>query len=211
MAIEIPDKTYFKIGEASSLVGVKPYIIRYWETEFRMLRPAKTKSNQRLFRQRDIRLLLVIRTLLHGQKYTIEGARRRIKELQQAGVAVEAMLEAIERPIAQTDGPEQTAEEIDAAAEVARLQAELEVARSASDLGTGEDELRALLVAANARAAELETELLAARRQATRLQAECTTLERRCEGLTAERDAFASAMRTRWRRLAKSLRRSGLR
>ena len=74
-----------------------------------------------------------------------------------------------------------------------------------------EDELRALLVAANARAAELETELLAARRQATRLQAECTTLERRCEGLTAERDAFASAMRTRWRRLAKSLRRSGLR
>lgn len=207
MAVEIPDKTYFKIGEASSLVGVKPYIIRYWETEFRMLRPAKTKSKQRLFRQRDIRLLIVIRRLLHEQKYTIEGARRRIKELQQAGVRVEEMLDAIDRPLVSADAPPPTDEARDLATELARVQAELEVAKSAQDDRTGDDELRALLAQANARAAELEAELAATRRVVAHEQARYASLEARCADIEAQRDAFADAMRSRWRKLARSLRR----
>ena len=77
----IPDKAFFKIGEASRLVGVKPYVLRYWETEFRSLRPQKTKSQQRLYRRSDVELLLKIRHLLYEKRFTIEGARARLREL----------------------------------------------------------------------------------------------------------------------------------
>jgi len=77
----IPDKPFFKIGEAAGLCAVKPYVLRYWETEFRSLRPQKTRSQQRLYRRRDIELLLKIRELLYKQRFTIEGARARLREL----------------------------------------------------------------------------------------------------------------------------------
>jgi DNA-binding transcriptional MerR regulator len=77
----IPDKPYFKIGEAARLVAVKPYVLRYWETEFKSLRPGKTKSQQRLYRKRDVELLLKIRHLLYDKRYTIEGARGRLRDL----------------------------------------------------------------------------------------------------------------------------------
>lgn len=93
--VEIPDKTYFKIGEAAKLVEVKPYIIRYWESEFRALRPAKTKSRQRLFQRKDIELLLVIRTLLYERKFTIEGARQQLKEYANAGLSIEQVLDGL--------------------------------------------------------------------------------------------------------------------
>lgn len=83
---EIPDRTFFKIGEVSQLVGVKPHIIRYWESEFRNLRLTKTKSGQRLFRRRDIEILLAIRALTHDLKFTVAGARERLKELLDAEV-----------------------------------------------------------------------------------------------------------------------------
>ncbi len=86
MTIEIPDKTYFKIGEVAKIAGVKPYIIRYWESEFKQLKPTKTRSKQRLFKKSDIELLLVIKKLLYEEKFTIEGARRRIRDLKDAGV-----------------------------------------------------------------------------------------------------------------------------
>jgi len=76
----IPDKPYFKIGEAARLCGVKPYVLRYWETEFKSLRPQKTRSQQRLYRRRDIELLLKIRHLLYDKRYTIEGARTRLRD-----------------------------------------------------------------------------------------------------------------------------------
>jgi DNA-binding transcriptional MerR regulator len=76
----IPDKPYFKIGEAARLCGVKPYVLRYWETEFKSLRPQKTRSQQRLYRRRDIELLLKIRYLLYDKRYTIEGARTRLRD-----------------------------------------------------------------------------------------------------------------------------------
>jgi DNA-binding transcriptional MerR regulator len=76
----IPEKPYFKIGEAARLCAVKPYVLRYWETEFRSLRPEKTRSGQRLYRRRDIDLLLRIRELLYKKRYTIAGARTWLKD-----------------------------------------------------------------------------------------------------------------------------------
>jgi DNA-binding transcriptional MerR regulator len=81
--VKIPDKSYFKIGEASRIVGVEPYNIRYWEKQFK-IRPAKTKSNQRLYKPRDIELLLRIKTLLYDEGYTIAGAKKRLKALEEA-------------------------------------------------------------------------------------------------------------------------------
>ena len=77
----IPDKPYFKIGEAARLCAVKPYVLRYWETEFKSVRPQKTRSQQRLYRRRDVELLLKIRHLLYEKRFTIEGARARLREL----------------------------------------------------------------------------------------------------------------------------------
>jgi DNA-binding transcriptional MerR regulator len=77
----IPDKPFFKIGEAARLCAVKPYVLRYWETEFRSLKPQKTRSRQRLYRRQDIEQLLRIRNLLYDQRFTIEGARARLREL----------------------------------------------------------------------------------------------------------------------------------
>ena len=77
----IPDKPFFKIGEAARLCALKPYVLRYWETEFRSLKPQKTRSGQRLYRRQDIEHLLRIRDLLYGRRFTIEGARTRLREL----------------------------------------------------------------------------------------------------------------------------------
>ena len=78
--VELPDKLYFKIGEVAKLVGVKPYVLRYWETEFSILRPGKTRSKHRLYRRKDVETLLEIRRLLYAERYTIEGAKRRLRE-----------------------------------------------------------------------------------------------------------------------------------
>jgi DNA-binding transcriptional MerR regulator len=79
-APEIPDKLYFRIGEVSKLLGVEPYVLRFWETEFPGLSPKKSDSGQRLFRRKDVELLLRIKHLLYEKKYTIEGARLSLQE-----------------------------------------------------------------------------------------------------------------------------------
>lgn len=76
----IPNKLYFRIGEVSDLVGVKPYVLRYWESEFSDIRPAKSKSGQRLYKRRDVEVLMKIRNLLYDERFTINGARRRLKD-----------------------------------------------------------------------------------------------------------------------------------
>jgi DNA-binding transcriptional MerR regulator len=81
----LPDRPYFKIGEAARLCGVKPYVLRYWETEFKSLKPEKTRSQQRLYRRSDVELLLKIRHLLYDKRYTIEGARTRLRGEGQRG------------------------------------------------------------------------------------------------------------------------------
>lgn len=80
MTPRIPDKIYFKIGEVSEILGVEPYVLRYWETEFELLKPSKAPSKHRLYKKRDIELLLDIKRLLYTEGFTIEGARKRLKE-----------------------------------------------------------------------------------------------------------------------------------
>lgn len=75
----IPDKLFFRIGEVSQLVGVEPYVLRYWETEFPGLAPKKSNTGQRMFRRKDVELLLNIKQLLYEKKFTIEGARKALK------------------------------------------------------------------------------------------------------------------------------------
>jgi len=75
----IPDKFYFKIGEVSSLLGVKPYVVRFWETEFD-LTPAKNRSKHRVYKRHEVETLLEIRKLLYNERFTIEGAQRKLKE-----------------------------------------------------------------------------------------------------------------------------------
>jgi DNA-binding transcriptional MerR regulator len=80
MGPRLPEKIYFKIGEVSEIVGVEPYVLRYWETEFDLLRPSKAPSKHRLYKKRDVELLLDIKRLLYSEGFTIEGARRKLKE-----------------------------------------------------------------------------------------------------------------------------------
>lgn len=77
---ELPNKLYFRIGEVAKIVGVKPYVLRYWETEFPILKPGKTPSRHRLYRRRDVELLLEIKRLLYGEGFTIAGAKRQLKD-----------------------------------------------------------------------------------------------------------------------------------
>lgn len=76
----IPDKQYFRIGEVAEMAGVEPYVLRFWETEFRSLKPAKSKSNRRQYSRKDVETVLRIRDLLYEQGFTIAGARRQLKE-----------------------------------------------------------------------------------------------------------------------------------
>lgn len=76
---EIPDKFFFKIGEVSSLLGVKPYVVRFWESEFR-LSPAKNRSRHRVYKRHEVETLLEIRRLLYDERFTIEGAQKKLKE-----------------------------------------------------------------------------------------------------------------------------------
>jgi DNA-binding transcriptional MerR regulator len=78
-APEIPDKLYFKIGEVSELLGVEPYVLRYWETEFPVLSPKKSGTGHRLYRRKDVELLLRIKHLLRDRRFTIEGARQTLQ------------------------------------------------------------------------------------------------------------------------------------
>jgi DNA-binding transcriptional MerR regulator len=75
----IPDKLYLKIGEVAELLGVKPYVLRYWESEFSTVKPAKTRSKHRMYRQRDVDVLREIKRLLYEERLTIEGAQKRLK------------------------------------------------------------------------------------------------------------------------------------
>ncbi len=78
----LPDgKLYYRIGEVSEITGVKPYVLRYWESEFRWMAPQKSRSRQRLYRRKDIETIRLIQRMLHEEKYTIAGARKRLREL----------------------------------------------------------------------------------------------------------------------------------
>jgi len=81
---EIPDKLYFRIGEVSKLLGVAPYVLRFWETEFSALTPKKSDTGHRLFRRKDVELLFRIKDLLYNKRFTIEGARQTLQQQRKA-------------------------------------------------------------------------------------------------------------------------------
>ena len=77
---ELPSKLYFRIGEVAGLVGVEPHVLRYWETEFRSIRPQKSAKGQRIYSRRDVDTLLKVKDLLYAHRFTIAGARRKLRE-----------------------------------------------------------------------------------------------------------------------------------
>jgi len=77
---QIPNKLYFKIGEVSELTGIKPYVLRYWETEFNIVKPSKTRSNQRLYKRKEVEMIFEIKRLLYDEKFTIAGAKKILME-----------------------------------------------------------------------------------------------------------------------------------
>jgi DNA-binding transcriptional MerR regulator len=76
----VPVKLYYRIGEVSEIVGVEPHVLRYWETEFRSIRPQKSRKGQRIYSRRDVDKLLKVKELLYSHGFTIAGARKRLRE-----------------------------------------------------------------------------------------------------------------------------------
>jgi DNA-binding transcriptional MerR regulator len=78
--VQIPNKQYFKIGEVSSLTQLESYVLRYWETEFKSIRPVRMGSNQRMYRRKDVETILEIKKLLYDEGFTIAGAKKKISQ-----------------------------------------------------------------------------------------------------------------------------------
>ena len=78
----IHNKLYFKIGEVSTIAGVEPYVLRYWESEFKAIKPSRTQSKQRIYRRKDVELILEIKKILYEEKFTIAGARKRLQSVK---------------------------------------------------------------------------------------------------------------------------------
>ncbi|MFP3927976.1 MAG: MerR family transcriptional regulator [Desulfobacteraceae bacterium] len=79
--VSIPDnKRYFRIGEVSRIIGVEPYVLRYWENEFSEIRPGRADSNQRTYQRKDLEAIFEVKRLLYEEKLTIEGAKKRLRE-----------------------------------------------------------------------------------------------------------------------------------
>ncbi|MBI1846867.1 MAG: MerR family transcriptional regulator [Candidatus Rokubacteria bacterium] len=78
MVTDAPEKLYYRIGEVESITGVPAYVLRYWESEFKLLRPKKNEAGQRVYRRRDVELVTRIKTLLYEDRLTLEGAKKRL-------------------------------------------------------------------------------------------------------------------------------------
>jgi DNA-binding transcriptional MerR regulator len=100
----IPDKLFFRIGDAAELLEVKPYVLRFWETEFPMVRPTKSRSGQRVYRKKDVEMLFLIKHLLYVERFSIEGARKRIRELKVKPAAASAVQTAARAAAAKSTG-----------------------------------------------------------------------------------------------------------
>jgi DNA-binding transcriptional MerR regulator len=106
-------KLYYRIGEVSEIVGVQPHVLRYWETEFRSIRPQKSSKGQRVYSRRDVEKLLRVKDLLRNQGFTIAGARKRLSDAREA-VPLSAPAPAaiaVEAPVAE-QGAEHSAKDM---------------------------------------------------------------------------------------------------
>ena len=94
--MQIPDdKRYFRIGEVSRIIGVEPYVLRYWESEFPQIRPSRADSNQRTYQRKDVELIMEIKRLLYEEKMTIEGAKKRLKKSQSSRIPSKEFLKEL--------------------------------------------------------------------------------------------------------------------
>lgn len=106
MPREAIKKLYYSIGEVSAVTDLKQYVLRYWESEFPQLSPTKNRAGNRTYREKDIELVNFIKTLLYEKKYTIEGARQKLKEMQEQGLPlVVASLDEPVQPVAAPPPP----------------------------------------------------------------------------------------------------------
>ena len=101
MEAGIPDKLFYRIGEVARLTSLRPSILRYWETEFSVLQPHKSRSGQRLYTRKELDLVFDIRKLLYSEKLTIEGARRAMAKRGKAGGAQETSTDCMPAHIVQ--------------------------------------------------------------------------------------------------------------
>jgi DNA-binding transcriptional MerR regulator len=85
MSNTIPVREFFSIGDVCELTELKPHVLRYWESQFRFLHPAKNRSGNRVYQRREVELIMLVKQLLYVEKYTIDGARQRIEEYRKAG------------------------------------------------------------------------------------------------------------------------------
>lgn len=137
MDLNLPDKHFFKIGEVSDLLDVKPYVLRYWEKEFHLVRPQKSRTNQRVYSRKDVELIAQIKHLLYDEKFTIAGAKLQLRQTgmapatptePEAGAARRSFLEEREGLLAERD---ELAREVDLLqARVDELVEELERVRA---------------------------------------------------------------------------------
>jgi DNA-binding transcriptional MerR regulator len=103
MDIAIPEKQYFKIGEVSEILDVEPYVLRYWESEFKILKPTRTRARQRLYHKKDLELLMEIKQLLYDEKFTIAGAKKRLQEMKKQAAAEKKQKKTVKKPKAKAD------------------------------------------------------------------------------------------------------------
>ena len=89
--VYIPNRIYFRIGDVAEILGLKPYVIRFWETEFPFVSPEKAASGQRVYRRPQIEGLILIKQLLHIERYSIEGAKKKLTELRKAAKLKDTM------------------------------------------------------------------------------------------------------------------------
>ncbi len=91
----IPVREFFSIGDVCDLTDLKPHVLRYWESQFRFLHPAKNRSGNRVYQRREVELIMLVKELLYVDKYTIEGARARVDEYRKNGALKTATRDAL--------------------------------------------------------------------------------------------------------------------
>ena len=111
VAVAIPEKLFFKIGEVCELAGVQAHVLRYWESEFTMLAPQKNRAGQRVYRKRDVEIALRIKELLYEDQYTIAGAKKRLANDLRAGGKLKIVSSEDDQG-SETSGSQATSEEM---------------------------------------------------------------------------------------------------
>ena len=93
----IAKKAYYSIGEVCDLTGLKAHVLRYWETQFELLHPTKNRAGNRVFRPKEIELILLVKHLLYEQKFTIDGARQRLLDMRKGGEILAVTRDMVDR------------------------------------------------------------------------------------------------------------------